>query len=91
MTSVGIPIVPKLSLEGVSQVYDGARGKTQALGPLSLQVAPGESVAILGPSGCGKSTSLLIACGLLKPTQGAAFVEDGRAKCGPWPASSPRA
>lgn len=77
MTSVGIPIVPKLSLEGVSQVYDGARGKTQALGPLSLQVAPGESVAILGPSGCGKSTSLLIACGLLKPTQGAAFVDGG--------------
>lgn len=77
MTSAGIPIVPKLSLEGVSQVYDGARGKTQALGPLSLQVAPGESVAILGPSGCGKSTSLLIACGLLKPTQGAAFVDGG--------------
>lgn len=77
MTSAGIPIVPKLSLEGVSQVYDGARGKTQALGPLSLQVAPGESVAILGPSGCGKSTSLLIVCGLLKPTQGAAFVDGG--------------
>lgn len=66
---------PKLVLDNVSQVYDGARGKTQALGPLSLEVAAGESVAILGPSGCGKSTSLLIACGLLKPTQGAAFVD----------------
>ena len=75
MMSAGTPTVPKLSLEGVSQVYDGARGKTQALGPLSLEVAPKESVAILGPSGCGKSTSLLIACGLLKPTQGAAFVD----------------
>lgn len=75
MMSAGTPTVPKLSLEGVSQVYDGARGKTQALGPLSLEVAPRESVAILGPSGCGKSTSLLIACGLLKPTQGAAFVD----------------
>ena len=66
---------PKLVLDNVSQVYDGARGKTQALGPLSLEVAAGESVAILGPSGCGKSTSLLIACGLLKPTQGAVFVD----------------
>ena len=66
---------PKLVLDNVSQVYDGARGKTQALGPLSLEVAPRESVAILGPSGCGKSTSLLIACGLLKPTQGAALVD----------------
>lgn len=75
MTSASTPTVPKLSLEGVSQVYDGARGKTQALGPLSLEVAPRESVAILGPSGCGKSTSLLIACGLLKPTQGAALVD----------------
>ena len=75
MTGAGTPTVSKLSLEGVSQVYDGARGKTQALGPLSLEVAPRESVAILGPSGCGKSTSLLIACGLLKPTQGAARVD----------------
>ena len=54
-------VPPKLELSNVSQTYDGARGKTRALGPLSLQVAPGESVAILGPSGCGKSTSLLIA------------------------------
>lgn len=68
-------VPPKLELSNVSQTYDGARGKTRALGPLSLQVAPGESVAILGPSGCGKSTSLLIACGLLKPTQGGAFVD----------------
>lgn len=65
----------KLSLRGVSQVYEGARGRTQALNDMSLSVAPGEAVAILGPSGCGKSTSLLIAAGLLQPTGGEVLVD----------------
>ena len=60
---------PKLRLQGVSQVYEGARGETRALQNMDIDVAPGEAVAILGPSGCGKSTSLLIAAGLRTPTQ----------------------
>ena len=73
---------PKLRLQGVSQVYKGARGETRALQNMDIDVAPGEAVAILGPSGCGKSTSLLIAAGLRVPTQGAAFV-DGVRVAGP--------
>ena len=73
---------PKLRLQGVSQVYEGARGETCALQNMDIDVAPGEAVAILGPSGCGKSTSLLIAAGLRVPTQGAAFV-DGVRVAGP--------
>ena len=69
---------PKLHLQGVSQVYEGARGETCALQNMDIDVAPGEAVAILGPSGCGKSTSLLIAAGLRMPTQGAAFVDGAR-------------
>lgn len=69
---------PKLRLQGVSQVYEGARGKTCALQNMDIDVVPGEAVAILGPSGCGKSTSLLIAAGLRMPTQGAAFVDGAR-------------
>lgn len=69
---------PKLHLQGVSQVYEGARGETCALQNMDIDVAPGEAVAILGPSGCGKSTSLLIAAGLRMPTQGAAFVDGVR-------------
>ena len=69
---------PKLRLQGVSQVYKGARGETCALQNMDIDVAPGEAVAILGPSGCGKSTSLLIAAGLRVPTQGAAFVDGVR-------------
>ena len=73
---------PRLRLSGVSQVYDGARGRTEALRDVSLDVMPGQSVAILGPSGCGKSTTLLLAAGLRMPTSGEVFV-DGRRVDGP--------
>ncbi|MCS7054778.1 MAG: ABC transporter ATP-binding protein [Thermoflexales bacterium] len=42
----------------------------RALGPLDLQVAPGEFVCIVGPSGCGKSTLLRLIAGLEQPTAG---------------------
>jgi peptide/nickel transport system ATP-binding protein len=41
-----------------------------ALQDLSLQVYPGQTLAIVGESGSGKSTALRIALGLEKPTQG---------------------
>ena len=47
---------------------DYARGL--ALGPLSLEIATGEIVALVGPSGCGKSTALRLLAGLESPTRG---------------------
>ena len=36
----------------------------------SLQVRPGEKVAVMGENGCGKSTLLQLLCGLLTPDRG---------------------
>ncbi|MFX9135367.1 ATP-binding cassette domain-containing protein, partial [Acinetobacter baumannii] len=48
-----------------------------ALGPVSLTMQRGETVAIVGPSGCGKSTLLRIIAGLDDATAGTITV-DGR-------------
>jgi NitT/TauT family transport system ATP-binding protein len=45
-------------------------GARRALGPFSLNLDPGEIVALVGPSGCGKSTALRLLAGLEQPTRG---------------------
>jgi putative spermidine/putrescine transport system ATP-binding protein len=55
-----------LSLTNLSKRY----GDAVAVADLSLDVAKGESVALLGPSGCGKTTTLRMVAGLVAPTAG---------------------
>jgi len=63
-----------IRLENVSKVYRTANGPVHALREVTLEVEPGEFVAVQGPSGCGKSTLLLIAGGLSMPTSGRVVV-----------------
>jgi osmoprotectant transport system ATP-binding protein len=56
---------PAIELREVVKRY-GAEG----LGPVSLAVASGRTVALIGPSGAGKSTLLRLVLGLLAPDAG---------------------
>jgi putative ABC transport system ATP-binding protein len=61
---------PIIRLDDVTKIYPMPAGDVRALDTLSLDVMPGEFIAIMGPSGSGKSTLLnLIGC-LDVPTTG---------------------
>src|SRR5271163_1382862 len=62
-----------LILDRVSKTYPNG---VHALGGISLNVDPGEIVAVIGGSGCGKST-LLRAIGGLDPASEGAVMLDG--------------
>jgi len=59
-----------LKISNVAQRYDSGAGPIEVLKGVSLEVARGESLAIIGPSGSGKSTLLNIIGTLDRPTAG---------------------
>jgi putative spermidine/putrescine transport system ATP-binding protein len=50
-------------------------GSLHALDGLTIELAPGELVALLGPSGCGKTTALRALAGLDEPDSGRIVVD----------------
>jgi len=71
-------VAAALAVQALAKRY----GRVQALHGVDLEVAEGELVGLLGPNGAGKSTLMKIACGLVRPTGGSAFVGGARAGTG---------
>ncbi len=63
---------PLLSLRNITKIYPGG---VIANKDISLDIYPGEILALLGENGAGKTTLVSIAAGLIKPTRGQILVK----------------
>ncbi len=55
---------------GITKIFGKGEDAHHALGPIDLDIKPGEFVSLIGPSGCGKSTTMLLVAGLEKASAG---------------------
>jgi phosphonate transport system ATP-binding protein len=63
------------SLNDVSKIFPHRSEPVEALRRVSLQVRPGEQIALLGQSGAGKTTLFRLLNGTLQPSAGSLFFD----------------
>jgi putative ABC transport system ATP-binding protein len=67
-----------LRARGLRKDYGKEEGLVRAVDDFDLDVAAGETVAVMGPSGCGKSTLLHLFGGLDRPSSGQVWLSGRR-------------
>jgi putative ABC transport system ATP-binding protein len=73
-----------VSLRGVSKHFGEGETRIDALRDISLDVAPGEVVALRGPSGSGKTTLLNVIACILDPSGGSMRLDGELVFDGKW-------
>ena len=71
-------VQPALRTHGLEKEYGHGAGLVRALDAVELEVASGETLAVMGPSGCGKSTLLHLLGGLERPSAGEVWLAGRR-------------
>ena len=70
-----VSVAPVVTLSNATKRFLTSAGTAHtAVQDVSLDVAPGEFVAVVGPTGCGKSTTLSLVSGLERPSAGSVTV-----------------
>jgi ABC-type lipoprotein export system ATPase subunit len=69
---------PVVRTRGLEKQYGQGEGLVRALDAVELEVASGETLAVMGPSGCGKSTLLHLLGGLERPSAGEVWLAGRR-------------
>jgi len=75
---------PLVSLEGISKHFGEGDTRVDALRDVSIDIYPGQVVALLGPSGSGKTTLLNIIGCILEPSAGKMTLDGDLVYDGGW-------